>query len=267
MSDAIPAPGTAAAAATGRRADAGLGVLIVEDSEDDALLLVRALEREGFAPAHVRVATADAMRAALARRPWDFVLADHHMPRFSAPAALQVLLESGRDVPFIIVSAVMPEESAVELMRLGARDFIPKQSPGRLAPAVRREVEGAEARRREREATEVKARLAAIVESADKAILAMTLDGTGAGRNRRRGGEPPSGHAVAFPRSLCASVRPAGAARRGQRSARRYRRLPVGVRRRPPRPPGSALRPLRRFLGDLSDREEVLIGPAARSVE
>ncbi|MBI4771868.1 MAG: response regulator, partial [Chloroflexi bacterium] len=80
-----------------------LRVLIVEDSEDDALLLLRELRRGGYASAYERVETPEAMRAALARQPWDIVLSDYSMPHFSGPAALALLQESGLDLPFIIV--------------------------------------------------------------------------------------------------------------------------------------------------------------------
>ena len=90
------------------------------------------------------------MRAALAPEPWEVILADYRMPHFGAFEALRVLLESGQDIPFIVVSGVVPEEDAVELMRAGARDFVTKQNPARLVPAVRREMDEADARRQAR---------------------------------------------------------------------------------------------------------------------
>ena len=159
-------------------------ILLVEDSEDDALLLVAALERGGLAPAYARVESAEEMRAALAREPWEVILADYRMPHFGAFEALRVLLESGQDIPFIVVSGVVPEEDAVELMRAGARDFVTKQNPARLVPAVRREMDEADARRQARRSAEAVGRLAAVVESAGEAILAMTLDGTITAWNR-----------------------------------------------------------------------------------
>src|SRR5437764_8551321 len=83
---------------------AQLRVLIVEDSEQDSLLLVRELRRGGYDPVVERVDTAAAMKAALAEQAWDVVLSDYSMPGFGAPAALSVLKESRLDVPFIIVS-------------------------------------------------------------------------------------------------------------------------------------------------------------------
>jgi PAS domain S-box-containing protein len=117
-----------------------LRVLIVEDTADDAELLVRELRRGGFAPAYQRVDTAEAMSAALAQQMWDIVIADYTLPHFSAPAALALLQERGLDLPFIIVSGVIGEEAAVAALKAGARDFIMKGRLPRLIPAVQREL-------------------------------------------------------------------------------------------------------------------------------
>jgi signal transduction histidine kinase len=117
-----------------------LKVLIVEDDERDAAMLLRELRKGGYEPAVERVETPEAMRAALARQTWDIVLSDYSMPRFSAPAALAVARERGLDVPFIIISGTVGEETAVEAMRAGASDFMPKGSLARLLPAIEREV-------------------------------------------------------------------------------------------------------------------------------
>ncbi len=131
-----------------------LRVLIVEDSEDDALLLERELRRGGWTPAVERVETEPDMRAALARGPWDVVISDHGLPAFSAPAALEVLKSSGRldETPFIIVSGTMPDESAVDALRAGAGDFVSKQKLARLVPAIERELRDVELRRERRRA-------------------------------------------------------------------------------------------------------------------
>jgi len=126
-----------------------LRVLIVEDNEQDSLLLVRELRRGGYEPFVERVETADAMKAALEERHWDIVISDYAMPAFSAPAALSLLKESRLDVPFIIVSGTIGEETAVEAMRSGAQDFMIKGKVARLVPAIEREVREA-ARRKER---------------------------------------------------------------------------------------------------------------------
>jgi signal transduction histidine kinase len=124
-----------------------LRVLMVEDNELDAQLLVRELRRGGYDPVVERVETAGAMKAALEEQSWDIVLSDYSMPAFSAPAALSVLKESRLDVPFIIVSGTIGEDTAVESMRSGAQDFMIKGQVARLLPAIEREVHEAELRR------------------------------------------------------------------------------------------------------------------------
>ncbi len=90
-----------------------LRVLIVEDSEDDALLAIRYLEREGFDVSFERVETAEAMTAALEKQVWDIIIADYRLPHFSAPEALELFHQSGLDLPFIVVSGTIGEETAV----------------------------------------------------------------------------------------------------------------------------------------------------------
>ena len=98
-----------------------LKVLLVEDSEDDALLLKRELRRGGYDPHCERVDTAEDMELALDGQIWDLVIADHSMPAFSSSAALELLRGKGFvEVPFIIVSGRIGEDAAVEAMRAGA---------------------------------------------------------------------------------------------------------------------------------------------------
>jgi PAS domain S-box-containing protein len=130
-----------------------LRVLLVEDSPDDADLVVRELERSGYAVTHQRVETADAMRAALARSSWDVVLSDYDLPGFSAAAALAVLQETGIDLPFVILSGTVGEEAAVVALKAGAHDFLSKNSLARLSPAIERELREV-AQRRERHRAE-----------------------------------------------------------------------------------------------------------------
>jgi DNA-binding NtrC family response regulator len=122
---------------------APLRLLIVEDSEDDALLVERELRRAGFDLLSKRVETEETMRSALEEEPWDLVISDYSLPGFSAPAALSTLQASGLDLPFVIVSGTVGEDVAVEGMRAGAHDFFLKGSLTRLAPAVERELEQA----------------------------------------------------------------------------------------------------------------------------
>jgi signal transduction histidine kinase len=125
-----------------------LKVLLVEDNRDDADLLGRHLRRNGFAPALTTVETADAMKAALSGEPQpDIVLADYHLPNFSGPEALQMLKSSGLDIPFIMMSGAVSEQTAVDSMRAGAQDYVSKQNLTRLAPAVERELKEASGRR------------------------------------------------------------------------------------------------------------------------
>jgi signal transduction histidine kinase len=127
-----------------------LKVLIVEDSEHDLELLLRALRQGGYEPVYTRVETAPAMTAALDREAWDIVLADYSMPGFSGQAALALLKERGTDIPFIVVSGSIGEENAVGILKAGAQDFVLKDRPARLIPAIERELREAEGRRARR---------------------------------------------------------------------------------------------------------------------
>jgi len=131
-----------------------LRALVVEDSEDDTLLLLRELRRGGYDVSHQRVEVRETMQAALAGQAWDVVLADCRMPHFSAPEALQVLKESGLDLPFIIVSGTIGEETAVACMKAGAHDYLLKGNMIRLCAAVEREVREANVRLARRQAEE-----------------------------------------------------------------------------------------------------------------
>ena len=128
-------------------------MLLVEDSEDDARLVLREIRRGGYEIETERVETVGAMQAALARHPWDLIICDFSLPQFSAPKALEVLKQSGLDLPFIIVSGTIEEESAVNALKAGAHDFITKGNFARLLPAIERELADA-AVRRERRARE-----------------------------------------------------------------------------------------------------------------
>ncbi|NJM97281.1 MAG: PAS domain-containing protein [Phormidesmis sp. RL_2_1] len=128
--------------------DAALRVLVIEDVEDDMLLMLRVLRRGGYTLAYLRVETAEEMRAALTDQSWDLVIADYSLPQFSAPAALKLLQQQQRDIPFIIVSGTIGEEAAVAAMKAGAHDYILKGNLARLTPAVERELREAKERRR-----------------------------------------------------------------------------------------------------------------------
>ena len=139
-----------------------LRVLIVEDSEEDAMLLLDELRQGGYEPAFERVDTPEEMDRALARsfeEEWDIVIADYVMPKFSGLAALQLLKAKGIDLPFIMVSGKIGEEVAVETMKAGVHDYVLKNNLTRLVPAVRRELQDAEVRRQRRRLEEERARL------------------------------------------------------------------------------------------------------------
>lgn len=124
-----------------------LSVLLVEDQEDDAILLEKELRRSGFEPACTRVQTAGEMNRALAGGNWDVIISDYTLPHFSGVQALDYLHRSGLDIPFIIVSGTIGEETAVAAMRAGAQDYIMKGNLSRLGPAIQRELREASQRR------------------------------------------------------------------------------------------------------------------------
>lgn len=128
-----------------------LRVLIVEDSEFDAQMMVSLLRKGGYDVTFRRVETGDAMREALRGESWQLVLCDYNLPTFNAPDALKLLQGSGLDLPFIIVSGGIGEDIAVSCMKAGAHDYLMKGSLGRLAPAVDRELREAANRAGQRE--------------------------------------------------------------------------------------------------------------------
>ena len=104
-----------------------LHVLMVEDSEDDAVLLTRHLQHGDFEVKSERVQTADSFVSALESREWDAILCDYRMPNFNGLQALNIVKERGIDAPFIFVSGTMGEETAVEAMKAGAHDYVMKE--------------------------------------------------------------------------------------------------------------------------------------------
>jgi len=113
-------------------------VLIVEDSDDDVLLLVRQLKKDGYRPIYDQVYTAEAMRKALENQIWDVILCDNSMPGFSAYDALDIYKEKRLDLPFIIVTGAIAYKNAAEIMRAGAHDYILKNDLAALIPAIDR---------------------------------------------------------------------------------------------------------------------------------
>jgi signal transduction histidine kinase len=115
-----------------------LRVLLVEDQENDATLLLAELDRLAYDVVSERVETAEAMSAALSGQKWDLIFCDFSLPQFGAVQALSLCRDRAIDIPFIIVSGSIGEEEAVESMRLGALDFLPKGRLARLGPAITR---------------------------------------------------------------------------------------------------------------------------------
>jgi len=124
-----------------------LRVLLIEDSEDDAVLILRELRKAGYTPVSERVETEYTMRSALSSQKWDIILSDYNMPEFCAAEALSVYRECGIEIPFIIVSGAVGEEKAVQLMKEGAHDYVMKDNLKRLVPAIERELKESEDRK------------------------------------------------------------------------------------------------------------------------
>lgn len=129
-------------------------VLIIEDNEDDAQLEIDELKGGGYDIVFEQIETQKAMREALRDKKWDFIISDFSMPQFSGLDALAVLNETGIDIPFILISGTIGEETAVNAMKAGAHDYIMKNNLKRLVPAFERELKEAKVRQLKREADE-----------------------------------------------------------------------------------------------------------------
>ncbi|MCU7936268.1 MAG: EAL domain-containing protein [Candidatus Thiodiazotropha sp. (ex Dulcina madagascariensis)] len=133
--------------------DNRLRLLLAEDSEDDALLLLHYLKKDGWEIEHyVRVDSREEMQAALEIGNWDLVITDHNMPSFNSKEALELIRRSNTDVPVIIVSGSIGEELAVSMMKSGAADYIMKDNLIRLGAAIERELHEAKSRAARRQA-------------------------------------------------------------------------------------------------------------------
>lgn len=157
--------------------DRALRVLIVDDSEDDAILISRALQRGGYVPSTERVETASAMKASLLEQSWDLVIADYAMPKFSGLAAIQTLKETGLDIPIILVSGTIGEEVAVAAVKAGANDYVMKYNLTRLVPAVEREIQECHLRRSQRTAEEQIRKLSYAVEQSPIVVIITDIEG------------------------------------------------------------------------------------------
>lgn len=122
-----------------------LKVLIVEDREDDAQLVLRQLRKAGYEPAHERVQTYREMNKALDKQEWDIVISDYFMPSFGALEALKLLRDKGfAQIPFVIVSGSIGEETAVQAIKKGADNYIFKDNFKRFPKIIGQELEVAE---------------------------------------------------------------------------------------------------------------------------
>jgi PAS domain S-box-containing protein len=161
--------------------DKSLRVLIIEDSENNALLLIRNLKKGGYNPVYERMETADAMKKALKEKQWDIILCDYSLSKFNAPSAIAILKETNIDIPLIVITGAIGEETAAECMRLGAQDFIMKGNMSRLCPAIARELEDAEIRNKEKQAEEKlrheEQRFRAFIEHSSDIIVIMNREG------------------------------------------------------------------------------------------
>lgn len=153
-------------------------VLLVEDSEEDALLVIRELQRGGLAVNVERVETAASLQTALQGKTWDFIICDCVLPGLDAQAVLALYRQRGLEIPFIIVSGKMGEEHAVEMLKAGAHDYVVKENLARLVPAVNRELRAAQERRIHKQMEDTQAFLASVVQSSNDAIIGTTMDGT-----------------------------------------------------------------------------------------
>jgi diguanylate cyclase (GGDEF)-like protein/PAS domain S-box-containing protein len=158
-----------------------LRLLLVEDSEDDAQLLLRVLRKGGFLPDCKRADTPEALRAALADGRWDIVISDYSMPEFSGLQALEITRLHDADLPFIIVSGNIGEDVAVGAMRAGAQDYLLKSNLTRLVPTIARELDEAASRRHGKETEEAlhqnKERLNSILGSLGDIVWSIGLPG------------------------------------------------------------------------------------------
>jgi PAS domain S-box-containing protein len=155
------------------RALTPLRALVLEDSEDDLHFLVLHLKRGGYALDFERVATADEFERALDRGGWDVVFADHMLPGYSGLTALKAVQKRELDLPFIIVSGKIGEDTAVEAVKAGAHDYVMKANLARLAPAVERELrELSQRQERERAQKQLVLQSAALAAAANLILIA-----------------------------------------------------------------------------------------------
>jgi diguanylate cyclase (GGDEF)-like protein/PAS domain S-box-containing protein len=154
-----------------------LKVLLIEDSEDDAQLVILELRRGGFKPEYVRVETAPELREALGQQKWDVVLSDYNLPEFDVQSGLAIVQETGMDIPFIIMSGFVRAADVVQYLKAGAHDFLEKDDLARLVPAIERELREVEVRKQRREAEETLHKLSRAVEQSPSMVIITDHEG------------------------------------------------------------------------------------------
>jgi diguanylate cyclase (GGDEF)-like protein/PAS domain S-box-containing protein len=154
-----------------------LKVLLIEDSEDDAQLVILELRRGGFKPEYVRVETAPELREALGQQKWDVVLSDYNLPEFDVQSGLAIVQETGMDIPFIIMSGFVRAADVVQYLKAGAHDFLEKDDLARLVPAIERVLREVEVRKQRREAEETLHKLSRAVEQSPSMVIITDHEG------------------------------------------------------------------------------------------
>jgi PAS domain S-box-containing protein len=153
-----------------------ISVLFIDDSEVDVWILLNEIRKANYAPVFERVYSARDMERALGEREWGVIICDYQMPGFNAPVALRTLNQSGLDIPFIVVSGAVAEETGIAVMRAGAHDYIMKDNLARLIPAIEREMAEAANRREHRNAEKRVLRLGQILDGSSNEILVFDLE-------------------------------------------------------------------------------------------
>ncbi|MBN2003278.1 MAG: PAS domain S-box protein [Anaerolineae bacterium] len=154
-----------------------LYVLTIEDSESDAALVARLLRKSGLDIHDTRVDSAVTMQAALDAQAWDVIISDYSLPQFDAPAALALVQQAGLDIPFIVISGTVGEETAVAMMKAGAHDYLMKDNLLRLVPAVERELREAQVRHEQRQAAKELQKLSSAVAHSPASVIITDRNG------------------------------------------------------------------------------------------
>jgi len=165
-----------------------LKVLVVEDSENDTLLIIRELRKGGYDPDYLRVETATDLQAQLENDHWDLVITDHNLPGLTSVDALRVVKGCAQDIPVIIVSGAIGEDVAAEVMRAGAHDYVMKDNLKRLVPAIERELRDARVRQEKQQTEKALTHLSqhdALTNLANRSALVGLLTGALSAANLR----------------------------------------------------------------------------------